>query len=148
MKRPRFKLLKAIPGFKLDVTFINGERHIIDMKDDVFKLSGLKPLRKEKAWLDAAKEEYGWTVEWLKFDIQIGADTLWMDAQAQNAKSPAMKEFIFWRIKNGLSLSKAARALGITPRTVSAYGTGARPVPLYITLACKGWELANGRKAA
>ena len=148
MKRPRFKSLKALPGFKLDATFINGERRVIDLKDDVFRLPGLKPLRKEKAWLGASKAEYGWTVEWLDFDIQIGADTLWMDAQAQNAKSPEMKEFIFWRIRNGLSLSEAAKALGITPRTVSAYGTGARPVPLYITLACKGWELEMGRRAA
>jgi hypothetical protein len=40
---------------------------------------------------------------------------------------------------NGLSLADAAKALGMTPR-MSAYGTGKRPVPRYIALACKGWD--------
>jgi hypothetical protein len=39
-----------------------------------------------------------------------------------------------------LSLADAAKALGMIPRTMSAYGTGKRPVPRYIALACKGWE--------
>jgi len=38
-----------------------------------------------------------------------------------------------------LSLADAAKALGMTPR-MSAYGTGKRPVPRYIALACKGWD--------
>ena len=45
-----------------------------------------------------------------------------------------------WRVRNGLSLTEAAAALGMTTRTVSAYGSGERPVPRYIVLACKGWE--------
>jgi hypothetical protein len=28
----------------------------------------------------------------------------------------------------------------MTSHTLSAYGTGSRPVPRYIALACKGWE--------
>lgn len=28
-------------------------------------------------------EGEGWTVEWTALDIQIGADTLWLDAEAQ-----------------------------------------------------------------
>lgn len=39
-----------------------------------------------------------------------------------------------------LPLPQAAKALGMTVRTMSAYGTGARPVPRYVALACKGWE--------
>ena len=31
----------------------------------------------------------------------------------------------------------------MTSRTISAYGTGARPVPRYIALACKGWYLLH-----
>lgn len=140
MRRPRLQSVKALAGFRLDLVFVNGERFILDKKAAVFSLPGLKPLRNEKAWRGATVEEYGWTVEWLDLDIQIGADTLWMDAQAQNAATPEMRDFIVWRLRNGLSLSAAARVLGITPRTVSSYGTGARPVPRYITLACKGYE--------
>jgi len=148
MKRPKFKTIKALSGYKLDLVFINGDEFILDKKKEVFHLPGLKPLRNEKAWLGATMSEYGWTIEWLEFDIQIGADTLWLDAQAQNAKTPEMKEFIFWRVRNGLSLFDAAKALGLTPRTVSAYGTGDRPIPHYITLACKGWEIDVQQKKA
>ena len=42
-------------------------------------------------------------------------------------------------------LAAAALALEMTPRTMSAYGTGARPVPRYVALACKGWELEHHR---
>ena len=47
--------------------------------------------------------------------------------------------------RNGLTLAAAALALEMTPRTMSAYGTGARPVPHYVALACKGWELEHHR---
>ena len=46
----------------------------------------------------------------------------------------------WWRSRNGLILAQAVAVLGLTTRTVSAYGTGARPVPGYIALACRGWE--------
>jgi hypothetical protein len=39
-----------------------------------------------------------------------------------------------------LSLAAASEALGLTPRTISAYGTGSRAVPKTVLLAIKGWE--------
>jgi len=84
-------------------------------------------------------------VEWPDLDIQIGADTLWLDAQAQNAADENTRIFARWRARHGLSLKDAAAALGITPRTISAYGTCKRPVPRYIALACKGWEVEQNR---
>lgn len=77
----------------------------------------------------------------------FGADTLWLDAQAQNAADENTRIFAQWRARYGLSLSQAAQALGMTARTMSAYGTGARPVPRYIALACKGWEVVQRRGA-
>ena len=90
-------------------------------------------------------EGEGWTVVWPDLDIQIGADTLWLDAQAQNAPDENTRVFTQWRARYGLSLSQAAQALGMTTRTISAYGTGSRPVPRYIALACKGWEAEHQR---
>ncbi|HOY66622.1 MAG TPA: DUF2442 domain-containing protein [Candidatus Ozemobacteraceae bacterium] len=140
MKRPRLTAIKAMPNFKMRLTFLNGATYVVDFLPLFEESKGLAPLRNQKAFADAMMDEWGWEIEWPAFDIQIGADTLWMDAQAQAAKDPATRDFIMWRARNGLSLADAARALGITSRTVSAYGTGERPVPLYITLACKGWE--------
>ncbi len=79
-------------------------------------------------------------MEWPEPDIQIGADTLWLDAQAHNAPDENTRIFAQWRARHGLTLADAADALGMTKCTMSAYGTGARPVPRYIALAVKGWE--------
>lgn len=140
MKRPRLTAIKPMADFKMRLTFLNGSTYTVDFMPLFDESKGLAPLRDPRAFAGAVMDEWGWEIEWPEFDIQIGADTLWMDGQAQAATNPATRDFIMWRARNGLSLSEAARALGITPRTVSAYGTGARPVPLYITLACKGWE--------
>ena len=77
-----------------------------------------------------------------RLDIQIGADTLWLEALLQTSTDENTRTFIAWRLRNGLSLADAARALDMTTRTMSAYGTG-RPVPYHIALACKGWEVEN-----
>ncbi len=139
MKRPRIKHVKALPGHRLSITFANDQRLTVDLTHDVSTLPGLAPLKNSKAWSEATTQ-WGWSVEWPSLDIQIGADTLWLDALEQNASDPSLKQFLAWRSRHGLSLSDAAHALGLTPRTISAYGTGARPIPRYILLACKGWE--------
>ena len=107
---------------------------------------GLAPLRDAAAFKQATLADAGWTVEWAAQDIQIGADTLWLDAQAQNTTDDNARIFAQWRARNGLTLAAAALALEMTPRTMSAYGTGARPVPRYVALACKGWELEHHRQ--
>ena len=71
-----------------------------------------------------------------------------LDAQAQNTTDDNARIFAQWRARNGLTLAAAALALEMTPRTMSAYGTGARPVPRYVALACKGWELEHHRLGA
>jgi len=69
-----------------------------------------------------------------KYRLQV------LDAQAQNAADENTRVFAQWRARHGLTLAQSAQALGMTARTMSAYGTGARPVPRYIALAVKGWE--------
>lgn len=141
MKRPRLQAVQALPEYGLRLTFVDGSVHTVSLADDFDRYPGLRPLRDPAAFAKAVIiEGEGWTVEWPELDIQIGADTLWLDAQAQNAPDENSRIFAQWRARNGLSLAAAARALGMTPRTMSAYGTGARPVPRYVALACKGWE--------
>ena len=110
-------------------------------REAIFAKPGLAPLRDPAAFAKAKiVPGEGWAVEWADFDIQIGADTLWLEAMQQAATDEDTRTFLAWRVRHGLSLADAARALGMTPRTMSAYGTGTRPVPHYIALACKGWE--------
>ena len=147
MKRPRLAAVKALSGHRLKLTFIDGSVYTVALAGEFDKYPGLALLRDPKAFSKAVViEGEGWTVEWPALDIQIGADTLWLDAQAQNAPDENTRLFAQWRARHGLSLTEAAKALGMTPRTMSAYGSGGRPVPRYIALACKGWEAEFGSK--
>jgi hypothetical protein len=141
MTRPRLRRVKALTNFRLRLEFIDGSARVVDFKPLFEESPGLAPLRDPKAFAQACiHENNGWTAEWPALDIQIGADTLWLDAQAQVAPDENARIFARWRARNGLSLGEAADALGMTRRTMSAYGTGARPVPRYVALACLGWE--------
>lgn len=141
MKRPRLKAVDALPEFRLRLTFIDGSTATVDFTPLFAESPGLHPLRDAEAFAGATLiDGEGWAVVWPNLDIQIGADTLWLDAKAQSAKDENTRIFAEWRARNGLSLTAAAQALGLTTRTITAYGSGARPVPRYIALACKGWE--------
>jgi Protein of unknown function (DUF2442) len=143
MKRPRLQAVKALDGYLLRVTFLNAMEFTLRFAEFFDESPGLAPLRDVAVFKQAALADDGLTVEWTEQDIQIGADTLWLDAQAQNATDENARTFAQWRSRNGLTLAAAAQALEMTPRTMSAYGTGERPVPRYIALACKGWELEH-----
>lgn len=141
MKRPRLLAVEPLPDYRLKLTFINGDTLTVEKRETVFAKPGLAPLRDPAAFVKARiVPGEGWAVEWADFDIQIGADTLWLEAMQQAATDEDSRTFLAWRARHGLSLAAAARALGMTPRTMSAYGTGSRPVPHHIALACKGWE--------
>lgn len=146
MKRPRLQAVQALPNHQLQLTFVNSSVYTVSLAGEFDKFPALAPLRNPDAFAKASLiEGEGWTVEWPELDIQIGADTLWLDAQAQNAVDENTRIFTQWRRKNVLTLPQAAKALGMTVRTMSAYGTGARPVPRYVALACKGWEAEHAQ---
>ena len=145
--RPRLSVVTPVADYCLEVRFADGSGGIVNLRESVFSLPGLAPLQDPAAFADAVLGEYGWEAEWPRFDIQIGADTLFADMLDQNSKTPADR-FTVWRIRNGLSLAAASRELGVTVRTVSAYGSGARPIPRTVELACIGWEEEQRRKSA
>lgn len=148
MKRPRLESVQALPEHRLRLVFRDGSVYTVSLANSFDKFPGLQPLQDKTAFAKAQiVEGEGWTVEWPDLDIQIGADTLWLDARAQNAVDENTRVFAQWRAENGLTLTQAAQALGMTPRTMSAYGTGSRPVPRYVALACKGWEAEHRQQA-
>ena len=148
MKRARLAGIEVLNSFRMRLDFVGGEVYTLDFQPLLDESPGLARLRDPVAFAGATLVDgEGWTVEWPALDIQIGADTLWLDAQAQNAPDENTRIFAQWRARHGLSLSQAAQALGMTSRTISAYGTGARPVPRYIALSCKCWEAEHRRTA-
>ena len=90
--------------------------------------------------------DWGHSLVWAD-GSQIGADRLWLDTLDALGRGDA-RQFLEWRLGNGLSLAKAAEALGLARRTVAYYSNGDRPVPRTVLLACKGWDATHSRKAA
>ena len=80
--------------------------------------------------------------------FELGADSLWLETLDAIGRGDA-RHFLEWRLTNGLSLAKAADALGLARRTVAYYSNGDRAVPKTVLLACKGWDATHPeRKAA
>ena len=90
--------------------------------------------------------EWGHSLVWPD-GREIGADALWRETLSANGRDDA-RQFLEWRLAGGLSLSKAAEALGLSRRTVAYYSNGERAVPKAILLACKGWDSLHPRRKA
>lgn len=151
MKRPRLSAVQALSDYRLALTFIDGQQLMLDLSCDLHAYPGLQPLQ-GVAFDHAALGDDGWSVEWPELDIQIGADTLYLDALAQNAADENTRIFIDWRARTGLSLHQAAEALGVSTRSITRYSSGREKVPRSLALACLGWDFlqqqANSPRAA
>jgi hypothetical protein len=148
MKRPRLKAVEALAGQRLALTFIDDQRFVFDMGADINAFPGLQPLQDNHAFMQAQIGDDGWTVEWVEQDIQIGADTLYLDAQAQAATDENTKIFIGWRARTGMPLALAAEALGVSPRSITRYSNGREATPRTLALACLGWDALQEQSGA
>lgn len=148
MKRPRLTAVQAMPAYNLALTFIDGQHLTLNLKRDLQTYPGLQPLLDADAFTAAALGDDGWSVEWPALDIQIGADTLYLDALAQNAADENTRIFIDWRARTGLPLNQAAEALGVSARSITRYSSGREAVPRALALACLGWDSLQQRSPA
>ncbi len=103
-------------------------------------------LPKGRTSAGAEPGDWGHSLVWPD-GTELGADSLWLDTLDAIGRGDA-RQFLEWRLANGLSLAKAADALGLARRTVAYYSNGDRPVPKTVLLACKGWDADHRRKAA
>ncbi|MHC8342799.1 DUF2442 domain-containing protein [Pseudomonas sp. RT6P73] len=140
MKRPRLSAVQVLPDYRLALTFIDGQQLTLDLSRDLHAYPGLQPLLEAGAFESAMSGDDGWSVEWPEQDIQIGADTLYLDALAQNASDENTRIFIDWRARTGLPLNQAAEALGVSARSITRYSSGREAVPRSLALACLGWD--------
>jgi hypothetical protein len=134
----RIAQLERVGDHALEIQWENGRKFPVDLRETVFRLKGLRPLRDPRMFARFEIGDNGRSVTWPD-DIDMGADRLFELALEQNGRSDTA-EFIRWRWRNGLSLSGAAEALRIDRRTVAYYISGEREVPWHILLACTGWE--------
>jgi hypothetical protein len=132
--------------YNLRICWVSGKTMSVDLQGPVSRLKGIRSLRDKEVFAQAAKGEGGHSVVW-PGEIDMGADRLWEMTLEQNGRMDAV-EFMRWRWRHGLSLSQAADALALSRRQVAYYASGERPVPRYVLLALKGWEIENADAAA
>ncbi len=135
----RIKSAHVVRAYVVHVQWANGGESDIDLAATIDATAFFEPLKDKRKFRQAKAGEWGWDVTWPN-GIDMAADRLLSLALEQSGRTEnaRLRE---WMVAHQLTLADAANALGMTPRTISAYGTGKRPVPRYISLACKGWEL-------
>jgi hypothetical protein len=121
----------------LELRWTGGETAVVDLAP-LFEKRAFRSFANPKLFKTAILGDWGHSVAW-NDGTEIGADRLWLETLSATERSD-VREFLEWRMRNGLSLSKAAEALHLSRRMVAYYSSGDREVPAYILLACHGWE--------
>ena len=133
------------PGMTVSVTYSDGRVLTVDLTDVAHRLQSFAPLENPGEFATVKVSDFGWTLEW-DCGASLDSDRLIELALEQTGMTENVY-FRRWQDANGLSLTDAAKAIGLTRRTVSQYRTGARPVPRIVGLACKGWDVEHGHRA-
>jgi hypothetical protein len=134
--------VKALSDTRLELTWSDGAQAVVDLATLLDKQPRVGGRRLQAS--EAQIGEWGHSLAW-PGGFELGADTLWLETLTMTGHADA-RAFLEWRLRHGLSLTKAADALGLSRRTIAYYSNGDRPVPRAILLACRGWEL--GEQAA
>ena len=142
-KPPTVIAVKAIGPATLNLTFGSGETLPVDVSALLRRFRVYAPLRQPRTFSKVRADTWGHALRW-PGGIDIDAGRLYEMARTQ-AGEWGPERFDRWMADNGLSLSTAAAALGMTRRMVAHYRTGSRAIPRVVALACQGWEL---RRAA
>jgi hypothetical protein len=124
----------------LVIAWDDGRRNEIDLAPIIARHKVLGPLADPDAFRRVSLPDDGWSVEWPLLGIDLGAPQLrrWADEQAGEAM-PA-EGFRAWMDRHGLTLDRAAEALGLSRRTVAYYLSGEQPVPKTVMLATEGYD--------
>lgn len=138
---------EAVPPARLRLQWANGDECEVDV-GEYLRSPGYERLRDPAFFARIQVEEWGHGVEWPEADIGIPADALYRLSREQSGDAFPTADFNAWMKRNALSLTAAAKALHLTRRTIIYYSTGAKPIPAYIGLACKGWEVTTHRPRA
>jgi hypothetical protein len=132
--------VKAKPPSTIVVKWSDGHRAEIDLTA-MLRDRRFRALRDPTAFALAQVGEWGHSVEWPS-GAELGAEILWLETLSASGHADA-RSFLEWRLRHGLSLTKAAEALGLSRRMVAYYSNGEKPVPKSILLACRGWEASH-----
>jgi len=135
---PLITVAKVTDAMRLVITWSTGETLGCDLADTVNSHAAFAPFADPAFFSQVAVEEWGHGLDW-PGGLDMGADRLYQLCREQAGLfSPV--DFDAWMLRNQLSLSSAAEALGMTRRMIAHYRSGSRPIPKTVQLACFGWE--------
>ena len=132
--------VKVKSSATLALTWSDGTRADLDL-NEMLRDKRLRALRESSEFSRVHIGEWGHSLEWPS-GVELGADSLWLETLSASGHGDA-RAFVEWRLRHGLSLAKAADALGLSRRMVAYYSNGEKPIPKSILLACKGWEVSH-----
>lgn len=141
MSQVQFHLtqVEVLTGCRLRLTYADAQTWEVDLTDWIDTTEGLRPLKDAVLFAQARPGFGGLTVDWIRDELDLGADNL-RNLAIEQAGGIGHERLWNWLYDTGLSLEEAARALGLSRRTLSAYRNGVRPIPRAVWLACLGWQ--------
>jgi len=134
------KSVQAAGPARLRVRWSDGAQGELDLSDWL-KEPAFAALRDPAEFAKVEVGDWGHSLRWPS-GAEAGADNLWMETLSAMKRGDA-RAFLQWRMENGLSLSKAAVALGVSRRMIAYYSSAEKPIPKTVLLACRGWEVAE-----
>jgi hypothetical protein len=147
MSKPQMPLIKKVTfidtedpeSAKLMISWSTKEDLVVDLSD-------IRKFVNDPIFFSNVKiDEWGHALEW-PGGYDISADTLYESGRKESGL-PTRSEFIEWLERNHLTLTSAAKVLGLSRRTITYYKSGELPVPVVVGLACKGWESEHPKAA-
>ncbi len=132
------KSVDPLPKSRLRIALSTARMIEVDVSQ-YLSSPGYERLRKPAFFAKVDVAEWGHGISW-PGDIAIPVEALYRLAREQAGQAWPTHRFNAWMKRHGLSAAQAANALGLTRRTILYYHTGAKPIPIYIALACEGWE--------
>ena len=141
VKQLRITEVEALPSYHLRIKWENGQEHIVDLTTKIKRVSSLKPLQDRTLFAQAHVGEWGWAVVW-NDEIDLDGAQLYRAGEEAAGKAYPHDAFVAWMQRNSLSYTTAAKALGLSQRTIVNYSLGHRPIPVLVGLACRGYDAA------
>lgn len=143
---PRALDVTTLAPHRLRIRWNTGETLHVDLATKLSGLACLAHVLEPAAFAKARAGENGLTIYW-DDQAELGADNVYAWSREQLGEA-SHEMFNAWMLHNGLSLTAAAEALGLSRRMVAYYRTGAKPIPRVAWLACIGWETQRRHHAA
>lgn len=134
---PKLTAVEALTPPVLRTAWATGEALDVDVGPVLRRIPGYERLLAPDVFATVHLGEGGASIAW--FDDELGPDNVYAWAKEQRGEV-SHQMFDEWMHRNGLSLTTAAEALGLSRRMVSDYRTARKPIPRQTWLACLGWE--------